>query len=132
MMIRPIPQERRSPHIQTVLDSDKVECYVVSGVEGPSLAIADHRVAGPKPWGGGKIMHKWTADKRFILLALGLEDDGQPEPTAGFARHEKLSTQIREAVERVIRSIRIGDLGRDLVATVRDISPEVLTREETP
>lgn len=34
---------------------------VVAGVEGPSLSIGDHgsgeRVAGPKPWGGGRTTH---------------------------------------------------------------------------
>ena len=39
---------------------------VVNGVEGPSLYIGDegsgHRLAGPKPWGGGKTVHKFIVD----------------------------------------------------------------------
>jgi hypothetical protein len=44
------------------------ECLieVVSGVEGPSLYISDsdggHRLAGPKPWGGGKTIHRFKVD----------------------------------------------------------------------
>jgi hypothetical protein len=32
---------------------------VVSGVEGPSLYANDYRIAGPKPWGGGKVIHRF-------------------------------------------------------------------------
>ncbi len=36
---------------------------VVSGCEGPSLYISDddggHRLAGPKPWGGGSTIHRF-------------------------------------------------------------------------
>lgn len=46
---------------------------VVSGVEGPCLTIGDHssatRVAGPKPWGGGKTMH------RFEIKASEIRDE---------------------------------------------------------
>ena len=44
----------------------KVFIEVVGGVEGPSLYIGDedggHRLAGPKPWGGGQTIHKFTVD----------------------------------------------------------------------
>jgi hypothetical protein len=33
-----------------------VNVCVVMGVEGPSVSINDYRVAGNKPWGGGKIL----------------------------------------------------------------------------
>jgi hypothetical protein len=34
---------------------------ICEGVEGPSVYINDYRVAGPKPWGGGKISRRFTA-----------------------------------------------------------------------
>lgn len=39
---------------------------VVSGCEGPCLCLGDHdgghRIAGPKPWGGGSTQHRFTVD----------------------------------------------------------------------
>jgi hypothetical protein len=39
---------------------------VVAGVEGPSFYIGDdysgHRLAGPKPWGGGRTLHKFIVN----------------------------------------------------------------------
>ena len=32
---------------------------LVSGCEGYSLCANDYRIAGPKPWGGGKIVKTW-------------------------------------------------------------------------
>lgn len=52
-----------------------VEVMVVSGVEGPSLYINDRRVAGPKPWGGGKTVYQWKCEIDQIRFAL-------PERTA--------------------------------------------------
>lgn len=46
----------------------KGEAYidVISGVEGPCLSIGDgetgHRIAGKKPWGGGKTLHRFIVD----------------------------------------------------------------------
>lgn len=44
----------------------KVKIEVVSGCEGPSLSIGDdrtgHRLAGPKPWGGGRAIHSFDVD----------------------------------------------------------------------
>ena len=44
---------------------------VVGGVEGPSLYIGDedggHRLAGPKPWGGGQTIHKFTVDVAELM-----------------------------------------------------------------
>ena len=33
---------------------------VIQGVEGPCLAVNSFRVAGPKPWGGGKTIAEWA------------------------------------------------------------------------
>lgn len=42
---------------------ETVEIIVSSGVEGPSLYVDGLRVAGPKPWGGGKTLHRWIVDR---------------------------------------------------------------------
>jgi hypothetical protein len=44
---------------------------LVSGVEGLSIYLNNYRIAGPKPWGGGKILHEFTATSKDIELALG-------------------------------------------------------------
>jgi len=38
---------------------------VISGVEGCCLALDDTRIAGPKPWGGGTVIHAWETDKEY-------------------------------------------------------------------
>ncbi|MBW1249016.1 hypothetical protein I7860_20265 [Pseudomonas tolaasii] len=54
---------------------------VVSGVEGPSLSIGDfdtgERVAGPKPWGGGRTIHKFQV-KAADLIRLANEYEAKP------------------------------------------------------
>ena len=37
---------------------------VIRGVEGCCLALDDTRIAGPKPWGGGTVIHAWEIDER--------------------------------------------------------------------
>lgn len=32
---------------------------VIRGVEGPCLTLDDIRIAGPKAWGGGTVIHAW-------------------------------------------------------------------------
>jgi hypothetical protein len=48
-----------------------VDVYVVNGVEGPSLYLNDLRVAGPKPWGGGPVVHRFEVSLADIKEALG-------------------------------------------------------------
>ncbi len=55
---------------------------VISGVEGPSLYISDgsigERVAGPKPWGGGRTIHSFqvkAADLRRLADAYEDQND---------------------------------------------------------
>jgi len=44
---------------------------VVAGVEGPSLSIGDesggYRLAGPKPWGGGRTIHRFVVNIDELL-----------------------------------------------------------------
>lgn len=48
------------------MDKGFVFIEVVSGVEGPSLYVGDedtgHRLAGPKPWGGGRTIHQFRVN----------------------------------------------------------------------
>lgn len=47
---------------------------VIQGCEGPCIAIGDdngsHRLAGPKPWGGGRTIHQWKIDPDELLREL--------------------------------------------------------------
>lgn len=48
---------------------------VVSGAEGPCLCISEEdgcgtRVAGPKPWGGGRTIHSFRVDVAELLEAI--------------------------------------------------------------
>jgi hypothetical protein len=52
---------------------EKITIDVVTGVEGPSVYINDHRVAGSKPWGGGKIVYKFDTTWSELKRALGIE-----------------------------------------------------------
>ena len=59
---------------------DEVKIVLCKGVEGNSIYIDNHRICGPKPWGGGKIIQEWTGKRRDVLEALNLKqeaDDGE-------------------------------------------------------
>lgn len=47
---------------------------IVNGVEGPSLYIGDedsgHRLAGPKPWGGGSTVFSFKVDPEELMKEL--------------------------------------------------------------
>lgn len=59
------------------MDNEKVKIELVNGCEGKSLYINDFRVAGSKPWGGGRTELTWMVDKERIIKyldrALGLK-----------------------------------------------------------
>ena len=38
----------------------------VRGCEGDCLVMDENRVAGPKPWGGGRVVKKWLLDRRQV------------------------------------------------------------------
>lgn len=48
---------------------------VVAGVEGHSLSIGDesggYRLAGPKPWGGGRTAHRFVVNVDELLREAG-------------------------------------------------------------
>lgn len=57
----------------TKQEKDTVKIDHVSGVEGPSLYVNDHRVIGPKPWGGGTILKTWDVPRSELLSALNIK-----------------------------------------------------------
>jgi hypothetical protein len=52
---------------------------VVNGPAGPSLYLDDYRIAGPKPWGGGTVLHEF-AFKDKDLIAAGVTPAATPAP----------------------------------------------------
>ena len=48
----------------------KMKLVYVSGVEGNSVYLNDIRIAGPKPWGGGKIIKSLNVEEKNILYAM--------------------------------------------------------------
>jgi hypothetical protein len=49
------------------------ELDLISGVEGLCAALNSYRIAGPKPWGGGTVTHRWRTTGRDVLTALGID-----------------------------------------------------------
>ena len=43
---------------------------IVNGVEGLAIYLNGCRIGGPKPWGGGTVIHKWVVDVDRIKGAL--------------------------------------------------------------
>ena len=43
---------------------------LIKGVEGLCLAINNNLIAGPKPWGGGKVVDFWIVPDEYILDAI--------------------------------------------------------------
>lgn len=49
-----------------------VTVEIVRGPDGDALYIDNHRVAGPKPIGGGKIVREWKVKLSELRIALGI------------------------------------------------------------
>lgn len=53
------------------LKPGEVLLEVVAGVEGPSIYVSNdsggHRLSGPKPWGGGRTVHKFVVKLDELL-----------------------------------------------------------------
>lgn len=58
------------------LKESKVE--IVEGSFGKSLYINDHRVARPKPWGGGITTVEFKAERAELLEAFGIQEAQKP------------------------------------------------------
>ncbi len=63
-IMRAYSKMKRAEKISTL------KLIVVSGVEGNSAYLDNYRIAGPKPWGGGKVIHEFTANVEDIKKAL--------------------------------------------------------------
>lgn len=61
----------------------KVLFEVVDGVEGYSFYVGDesggHRLAGPKPWGGGQTVHCFEVDIDELRRELDLLEEAAKE-----------------------------------------------------
>ena len=51
---------------------EDVTLEIIRGVEGLCIAINGRRVAGPKPWGGGRAIAKLGSTKQRITESLKL------------------------------------------------------------
>ena len=60
--------------------NEKVKIEVVSGKFGNSLCLNDLRIAGPKAWGGGTIIHTFQVELETLREALEEIDFGEGEP----------------------------------------------------
>jgi hypothetical protein len=68
------------PDPEAPAEREGVRSWVIQGVvgvEGPSLSLSPTakssgtRIAGPKPWGGGRAVRSWSVDPQDIFEALG-------------------------------------------------------------
>ncbi|WP_063545451.1 hypothetical protein [Pseudomonas putida] len=81
---------------------------VVQGVEGPSLSIGDNdtgeRVAGPKPWGGGRTIHSFqVAAKDLVRLA---KEYASAEPSAPDLFQQRVQPWLMECFGAMIAGDR--------------------------
>lgn len=44
---------------------------VIRGPEGCCLLLDDVCIAGPKPWGGGRVLHSWDTDEKYVVVSGG-------------------------------------------------------------
>jgi hypothetical protein len=47
---------------------------LLRGVCGLALYLNDRRIAGEKPWGGGKVVQEWVTDPERVATALRGEE----------------------------------------------------------
>lgn len=57
------------------MKNEEITIEIVEGNEGHSIYINDFRIAGTKPWGGGKRKYTFKSDLNLILKALNLEKE---------------------------------------------------------
>ena len=77
--------------------SPTLKFTLVQGPEGLSLYLNMYRVAGPKPWGGGKVLHEWTVETDDLLEALNQSTKVVATVAAG--AFGKLRSKGRAALE---------------------------------
>lgn len=79
--------------------SEYVDIEVVSGVEGSSLCINEKRICGPKPWGGGKVIHSWRAQVQWIREAVERKLPAPPIHTEESPSDTRLIDWLEESGE---------------------------------
>jgi hypothetical protein len=47
-----------------------VTLQIVDGVEGCAIYLNGFRIAGPKPWGGGKVVNSWNIAPEDLESAI--------------------------------------------------------------
>ena len=70
---------------------------VIRGVEGCCLALDDTRIAGPKPWGGGTVIHTWETDDKYKSVdtrSRWFELFGTPERSARTITRMQMATDL--------------------------------------
>ncbi len=51
------------------MSARKFDLILCEGVEGKSVYLNDYRIAGPKPWGGGKVLQAWKVSADDIQMS---------------------------------------------------------------
>jgi hypothetical protein len=94
-------------------DEMKTVIEVIAGVEGLSLAIMQvdeegrghgERIAGPKPWGGGKTIHRFAVDPDRVRAALPKDGDGDTADVYEFLDKVNTFEECQEAVTELVRA----------------------------
>lgn len=76
-----------------------VTIEVISGSAGDSLYINEYRVAGVKPWGGGKTIATWKIDRERLLQHLIEADVLEKPPT--FPDHQTHLDSLRDQYDKL-------------------------------
>ena len=66
---------------------------LISGVEGECITVNDTRIAGPKPWGGGKVLKTWNVDP-YGIYAIAKECNKELEEI----RHKRIKDYAEKYV----------------------------------
>lgn len=59
-----------------LISEGKSKIILVQGVAGDSLYLNDHRIAGPKPLGGGELIKEWIISIKDVFAALPAPPEG--------------------------------------------------------
>jgi hypothetical protein len=85
----------------------KIEIAIINGVAGKSLSINNTRVAGPKPWGGGRPVDTFLVEEERILDAIG----HKPEDLKVLAEKAAKWDKVKEMADRFNHPLTQGCSG---------------------
>ncbi len=89
---------------------------VIRGVEGCCLTLDDTRIAGPKPWGGGTVIHAWETGNEYKAVdtrSRWHQLFGTPEKAARTLRNVCQFTHGGELCDRC-QCYLFGECNREL------------------